>query len=179
MFPLATVAGELTRNTEIPAGLVSAICLVESSGDQWAWNPEPRYRYLVDALTLRPFRRLTKAEGTSEKPPADFSALPGLSEDVDAEWWGQQASWGPMQVMGALARELGFDGHFPQLCDPYVGMAFGIAQLRQLRKRYNTWDSVIAAYNAGSARFAENGQFVNQGYVDKVRGYWPAHEGAE
>jgi membrane-bound lytic murein transglycosylase MltF len=39
-------------------------------------------------------------------------------------------------------------------------------------KRYKEQgeDYAIAAYNAGSARM-EDGRFVNQTYVDKVRGY--------
>jgi len=179
MFNIAKFAAELTHGTGVPAGLVGAICLVESGGDPWAWNPEPHYRYLVDARTGKPFRKLTSAEGRSEKPAADFPSMPGLADDRDAEWWGQQASWGPMQVMGAVAREYGFEHHFPQLCDPQIGIAYGVMHLQRLRRRYDTWSAVIAAYNAGSARFDDNGEFVNQGYVDKVRKFWPVHEGTE
>ncbi len=39
-------------------------------------------------------------------------------------------SWGPLQVMGQVAREHGFQGHFlSALCDPAVGLAIGCAVL--------------------------------------------------
>ena len=159
--------------TELPAMLVSAMVLTESGGDQWAWNPEPHYRYLVDATTGAPFRRLTADEIRSQVPPKDFPSMPGLADDRDAEWWGQQASWGLMQVMGAVAREYGFKQHFPALCDVHTGLQYGCRHLGRLRDRFlerHGWEGVVAAYNAGSPRRDSLG-WVNQGYVDKVRAH--------
>jgi hypothetical protein len=159
----------LARPLALPEQLLRAIVLVESGCDAYAWNPEPAYRYLWDVVHQLPFRALTDAERASEVPPKDFPYLVGAR---DAEWWGQQASWGPMQVMGGVARELGLTGHFPALCDIHLGIDFGARYLTSLRKRFQStygWRGVVAAYNAGSPRFAGD-VFVNQAYVDKVKG---------
>ena len=154
---------------QLPEQLVRAIVLVESNGDRFAWNPEPAYRYLFNVKTRMPFRALTPAEQVSETPPADFPTAAG---DRDAEWWGQQASWGLMQVMGGVARELGFAGHFPGLCDPLEGLHYGCRHLAQLIERFSKKHGLrgaVGAYNAGSPRYVGNtAVLVNQGYVDKV-----------
>jgi hypothetical protein len=159
----------------LPVGLVRAIVMVESGGDWWAWRPEPPYQYLWDVKRGRPFRPLTAGESFDDRAPRDFQALKGSR---DAEFWGQQASWGPMQVMGAVAREAGFVDHFPKLCDPYTGVRYGCVHLAGLRDRFlvnHGWAGVAAAYNAGTPRLAtrrtasEERTFVNQAYVDKVR----------
>lgn len=128
--------------------LVEAVVRVESSGDPWAWNPEPRYRYFYNVLTRQPFRPVTNEELSSKFPPTDFPTLAG---DPDQEWWGQQASWGLCQVMGAVARELGFRGHYlSQLCDPRLNLHYGC---QFLRSHLNWADGQIVkalgAYNAG------------------------------
>jgi hypothetical protein len=153
----------------LPASLVIAMSNVESGAIPWAWNPEPQYRCLWDVRRDAPFRALTAADQASERPPADFPCLMG---DRDQEWWAQQASWGMLQVMGAVAREHGFrGGYLTELCNPEIGLEYGCLHLAALRKRFYLrwgWDGVIAAYNAGSPRF--NGRaFDNQQYVDKVR----------
>ena len=158
----------------IPVDIVRAVVVVESGGNTWAWNPEPRYRYLVDARTGKPFRPLTAFEIGSKHPPDDFPTHPLVPSDFDAEWWGQQASWGPMQVMGAVAREYGFDAHFPKLCVDAVGVYFGCRHLDVLRGRFGRehgWRGVIAAYNAGAPRRGIDGEFLNAGYVAKVEKY--------
>lgn len=139
---------------ELPRNLIHAVIRVESGGNTWAWNPEPHYRWLVDAATGEPFRALTAAERETQKPPDDFPSCPGLPDDRDAEWWGQQASWGLMQVMGAVAREHGFRGWHPELCDPEVGVKYGCVHLRWLADRHQAqygWPGVLRAYNTGSA----------------------------
>lgn len=143
--------------------LVEAVVLQESSGDPWAWNPEPRYRYLWNVQTRAPFRVLTEAERGSETPPADF---PSLAGDRDQEWWAQQASWGLMQVMGALARERGFAYPFlTELCGPAVNLGIGCAQLATLL----AWAKgdvrqALAAYNAGEGNYtsAAGQQYASQ-----------------
>lgn len=112
----------------LPLELVLAIIWKESSGIPFAWNPEPRYRWIWNVRTDAPFRQLTTIEIASESPPGDFPAFAG---DPDQEWWAQQASWGLMQIMGAAAREQGFRGSWlPQLIhDPYLNLEFGIKHL--------------------------------------------------
>lgn len=152
----------------VPAPLVAAIVQVESGANPWAWNPEPQYRYLWDVNRFAPFRTLSPAESASERPPQDFHCIAG---DPDQEWWAQQASWGLMQVMGAVAREHGYrEPYLPMLCRPEDGLDNGCKHLESLKRRFFAqwgWDGVISAYNAGSVRH-ERGEFVNQGYVVKV-----------
>jgi soluble lytic murein transglycosylase-like protein len=153
---------------DLPHELINAIIQVESGGNTWAYNPEPHYMYLWDVRKNAPFRRPQSAELSNKTPPADFPTIAG---DRDQEWWAQQASWGLMQVMGAVAREHGLRApYLPILCDPAVGIEYGCKHLAVLRSRFfgrAGWPGVIAAYNAGSP-VVQNGVFVNQGYVDKV-----------
>jgi hypothetical protein len=138
--------------------LILAMIAQESSGRPSAWNPEPHYRWLWDVDADAPFRTLTDAEAVSEKPPADFPHPPGV--DRDAEWWGQQASWGLMQVMGAVARERGFrDADLPGLCVPWVGIYYGVLHLVHLRKRFDG-DDMLATYNGGPAAKGKNREYV-------------------
>lgn len=152
--------------------LIRAFVRVESGGNPDAFNPEPRYHYLWDCVAKRPFRALTPAEDASESPPPDFHACPGLGEPADAEWQGQQSSWGPMQVMGAVAREAGFLRWFTALCDPYTGIKVGCEHLLLLKHRYFNewgWEGVVMAYNAGSPQRGPDGKWTDQVYVDKIR----------
>lgn len=165
---LETWISRYAKFYDLREGLVKAIIEVESAGEIYAWRVEPPYRYLVNLGTGRPFRKLTPAEIASERAPTDFVYDRRLGSR-DTEWWGQQASWGPMQVMGAVAREYGFRGRFPELCGD-KGVHFGCAYLAALFQRFG-WaglPGVIAAYNAGSPRYTDSGAFVNQGYVSKV-----------
>jgi hypothetical protein len=139
--------------------LVSAIVMKESGGNAWAWKPEPAFRYLWDVKTGSPFRVLTMQERVTEEAPADFPCLAG---DRDQEWWAQQASWGAMQVMGAVAREYGFRGDYlTELLSPGVGVEFGCRYLqRQLRRYANDLEPAISAYNAGSSTLSNHADYV-------------------
>lgn len=129
--------------------LVGAIVEVESDGNPWAFRPEHRYRYLWDVRKHAPFRAVTPDELSSKVPPADFHSL--TATGAGHEWWGQQMSWGPMQVMGAVAREQGFAGLFlSELSDPTVGIPIGCRLLRQLlRWADGNVSKAAGAYNAG------------------------------
>ena len=141
--------------------LVFAVCEQESSFDPWAWNPEPKYRYLWDVLLGKPFRKLTPAEEASEIPPLDFFSFKGIP--ADAEWWGQQASWGLMQVMGAVAREHGFLGRFlSQLCDPPVGLEYGCRHLAGYLKRFKEPFTALEAFNGGPGAVGKNAKYAGE-----------------
>jgi len=172
---LADRAGAAANEHELPPALVIAIVATESGWNPSAWRVEPPYRYLWDNRTGKPFRHLTHAEIASEEAPSDFHAIAGQSRDT--EWWGQQASWGLMQVMGAVARENGFKEAFPALCNPHTGLHYGCAHLHDLvhhyRGRYG-WAGVVAAYDAGSPRRGDDGRWVNQSYVDMVASHGAA-----
>jgi hypothetical protein len=146
---------------KVPRGLALAVTEQESAFDPWAWNPEPKYRYLWDVLTSRPFRKLTPAEEASEIPPADFASYRGVP--TDAEWWGQQASWGPMQVMGAVAREHGFMGRFlSQLCDPPVGLEYGCRHLGKYLKRFKEPFPALEVFNGGPGAVGHNPKYAKE-----------------
>jgi hypothetical protein len=148
----------------LSADLLEAQVVVESGGNPWAWNPEPRYRYLWNVRSQRPFRQPTDFELMSETPPNDFPCLAG---DCDQEWWGQQASWGLMQVMGALAREYGFKGpYLTQLCDVNVNLDIATAYLSRL-SRWANGDAtkMLAAFNAGQGGWTTP---AGQRYAAKV-----------
>lgn len=79
----------------------------------------------------------------------------------------QACSWGPMQVMGAVARELGFTGQIASLSYPELGVLFACKKLKSLMKVYTNELDVISAYNQGSA-YKTNNVYNNQVYVDNV-----------
>jgi len=155
----------------LPLGLVLAVVQVESSFQPYAWKPEPPYRWFWDVRRNCPFRAPLAAEIASEHAPADFPTLAGHR---DQEWWAQQASWGLMQVMGAVARERGFRGpYLPELTQPAVGLTYGCLHLRHLCQRHfsrHGWDGVFAAYNTGGPGH-EPGS-AGEAYVRKVRAIW-------
>lgn len=142
------VLGDLIKRVaaahDLPWALVQAVVMTESSGNTWAYRYEPHYRYLVGS---------------------DLA----VTEQV-----GQQTSWGLMQVMGAVARELGFTGWFPALCAPETGLLYGCKHLRRAYDRYQHWQNAISTYNQGSPRKTYDGQYANQPYVDVVLRYWDA-----
>lgn len=80
----------------------------------------------------------------------------------------QGQSRGLMQVKAATARTLGLEDP-RQLHVPAIGIDYGVRYLAQQLARYGgRVPAALAAYNAGSARFNEREQFVNQAYVDQV-----------
>jgi hypothetical protein len=148
----------------LQADLVVALIEQESGGNPWAWNPEPRYRYLWDVRKRAPFRTITPAERDAEYPPADFPVIAG---DRDQEWWAQQASWGLTQVMGAVAREHGFrDSYLTKLCDPATNLQIGCQHLASAMKwaRGNV-SQALASYNAGRGGWRST---AGQAYARKV-----------
>ena len=143
----------------VPLDLLRAIVLTESGGDRFAMRYEPRYRWLWDVKRNRPY---------SSKTPDLFPAPAGVSRETERN--AQMTSWGLMQVMGAVARERGFGGRFlSELCSIEVGMRYGCQHLLAYRKRYGNWEAAAVSYNAGSPRRKEDGTWVNQVYIDKLR----------
>lgn len=148
---MKTIDPEINTSIEIisfqyklPANLVRAICQCESACNPWAFRYEPQYRWLVgDKLTM-----------------------------TNTERFGQMCSWGLMQVMGAVARGYGYEGPFPQLCEPDISLNFGCQHLAKFYLQHQNWPDTIASYNAGSPRKLSDGNYVNQKYVTKVQTVW-------
>ncbi|MCP5158508.1 MAG: lytic transglycosylase domain-containing protein [Gammaproteobacteria bacterium] len=140
----------IAQTYDLPVALVSAIVLVESSGDPFAMRYEPLF-----------FKRyVEKQPGLKAIAPCSF----------DSERIARATSWGLMQVMGQTARERGFNGPFlSALCAIETGLEYGCKHLAYLANHYfkGSWHPVIAAYSAGSPRQVGD-HYVNQNYVDKV-----------
>ena len=135
------------RGAQVPPELVLGIIEAESGGDPHATKINATYPYTM----------------MQAKRPAGCS--------VDMERMCQKTAWGLMQVMGATARELGFDGWLSELVGPETNVRLGIEFLRRKMSQYFERDGiegVAAAYNGGAPRRRPDGKFTNQGYVDRV-----------
>ena len=139
-----------TDRAELPVACVKAVCFTESGFVEWAYRFEPRYRWLV----------------------GDVEAM------TPTERTGQMISWGLMQVMGGVAREHGYTGDLPKLCDPFTGLKYGLLHLRKFYAKYQDWPDTLASYNAGSPKKGADGKYYNQSYVDRVLRYWAQFEKA-
>ena len=132
---------------QVPPELVLGIIEAESGGDPHVTKINATYPYTM----------------MQAKRPAGCS--------VDMERMCQKTAWGLMQVMGATARELGFDGWLSELVNPETNVRLGIEFLGRKMSQYFERDGiegVVAAYNGGAPRRRPDGKFTNQGYVDRV-----------
>lgn len=125
--------------------LAQAIAQIESNLDPWKMRYEEKWMYFY--------------------LPAQYSKNLGIS--VLTERTLQQFSYGLMQVMGSVARELGFDRELIKLCDPEIGAQYGCMKLSDLKKKYSDELDLISAYNAGTP-LKLNGKYRNEDYVKKV-----------
>lgn len=99
--------------------------------------------------------------------PEEFASLNGIS--LETERREQATSWGPMHIMGAVTRELGYQGPLPMLFQLDLGIRYGVAKLKALGAKYEDEVAVIASYNGGSPqRVNPGGPYRNQAYVDEV-----------
>lgn len=126
--------------------LALAIATVESNGNQYAVRFEPNWKYFVTISTF-----------------AQANLITTMTEQVL-----QQCSWGPMQIMGSVVRELGYQGPLAALTDPAIALKYSMAKLKKLCDLYEDESALIAAYNAGTPRKNPDGKYENQAYVDKV-----------
>lgn len=134
------------RSSGVDPVLVLAMAEVESGRDPYAVRFEPRWKYW-------------------ERPEV-FAKQLGIT--VQTEKTLQAMSWGLLQVMGAVCRELDYGDHLTKLIDPVLNIRIAAAKLKQLHTRWQTLGEVISAYNQGSPVLGNDGRFQNQDYVDKV-----------
>lgn len=102
--------------------LVQAVCEQESNWEPWAIRFEPAFkaRY-VD--------------------PQGHPATEAVARSI---------SWGLMQCMGEIVRELGFSGHLASLCEPSVGLEWGCQHLaRKLQQANGDIHKALQLWNGG------------------------------
>lgn len=145
-----TIIRDIASDFELDHLIVAAIIMVESTGQQCAMRFEPDwgYHYRVSS----------------------FANIAGTTQETERIM--QATSFGMMQVMGTVARELGHRGHMSELCDIRKGIEYGCKHLKNKRLTYPNGNDWIAAYNAGSPRKTKGGLYVNEQYVDKVMRYY-------
>ena len=129
--------------------LVAAIVGSESKGKGWKCRFEKNYEWLFN-----PKRYVNELN----------------SEDTEIIL--QKISWGPMQIMGAVAREAGYMSDLSELSKPSVGIKWGCDFLRRLCDAYGKSNmcDIVAIWNGGPGARIGNGTYKNQKYVDKVMG---------
>ena len=127
--------------------LACAIAEVESSFNEFAVRYEINWKYVYNAES--------------------FARQSFISEATEMTL--QKCSFGLMQVMGTVARELGFRGNLLELTKPEVGARFGCLKIKELMQKYNFQDDLIAAYNSGTPKKGQDGKYTNDIYVKKVR----------
>lgn len=146
-FPWA-IANRVGVDYDINPKLLAAVAQTESSGNTWAMRFEPTWLYFYFI--------------------ADNAQRCGITKDTERA--AQATSWGLMQVMGSVARELGFRGSLAQLCDPEIGLRLGVEKLAKCRAQQGgDMDCGLLAYNAGTIRRDGAGKPANQIYLDKVK----------
>ena len=130
-----------------PRAVMNSWVAQESDWDPWATREEPGFyrRYIAPNLLGGSFR-------------------------MKREQWELAISWGLLQVMGVVARERGFDGlYLSQLCEPSLGLYFGVEHLLHQKGRGDgSWSQALAAYNGGLGGNVRAGQLRRQEYVDEI-----------
>jgi len=119
---------------DIPPEIIAAMVHQESAGDHKAYRYEPGWRYWY--LT-----------GGVLRAPAGIS--------LPTERMQQATSWGLMQVMGAVAREMGCELKWLADIrdDPALALDLGCSYLARLRKRFGGGvERWLGAYNSGSPK---------------------------
>lgn len=82
-------------------------------------------------------------------------------------------SVGLMQIRTETAKILGLtfnsmDDAIEKLKKPEINIPLGTKYLRDIKLRYTDIKDIIAAYNAGSVKKNEKGEYINQRYVNEV-----------
>lgn len=140
---------EIARTLSVDPDLAQAIATIESNCDFLAVRFEPKW------VT---FLNVSQYSWESRISPMTEQVL-------------QAMSWGPLQIMGTVCREMGFKGKLVELASqPNLSIHYGCLKIKSCLERYNgSLPHAISAYNAGSAiRTIPDKGFSNQDYVNRV-----------
>lgn len=125
---------QAARDHSLDLALVCAVIEQESAWNPWALRYEPAFY---------------------AKYVAPLSNVNGLSP---TEAKARSMSWGLMQVMGEVAREIGFKGKYlSQLCDPAINLSIGCQHLANKLKRANgDIHKALLSWNGGGNKAYPN-----------------------
>jgi soluble lytic murein transglycosylase-like protein len=122
---LVTLTRTIAIRHELDPALVCAVVEQESAWDPHAIRYEPAFRArYISPLGLAPTEEIARS-----------------------------ISWGLMQVMGQVARELGFAGNFlSALCDPGIGLDTGCTALAaKLSRADGNVSRALTLWNGGAS----------------------------
>lgn len=129
--------------------LAIAIAAAESNFDEFAVRHEPGWRWFLDI------------EG--------YAARNRISQDTERML--QACSFGLLQVMGTVAREVGFKDNLLMLTRPEIAIKYGCFKIQELMKRFSKTEDLVSAYNMGTPKKMPDGvTYINNHYVQKVMG---------
>lgn len=129
--------------------LVAAVCMQESGFEPDRPRYEPKWLYLY--------------------LPSVYAHKLRITDETEIQL--QKFSWGMMQVMGSVARELGYDNHLQKLSGAELGILFGCKKLGSLTKKYADTRDVVSSYNQGMPLKDSTGKYKNEAYVNAVLNY--------
>lgn len=133
--------------SQVNSNLVLSIAEHESGLNPYVTRFEPKWSYFLRAK--------------------DFAKLLLITEGTEMIY--QAISWGPLQVMGSVCRELGYDDHLNILStDSALAIELGVKKIISIMKKYSNMEDIISSYNQGSPVKDLKGQYKNQSYVDDV-----------
>lgn len=136
-------------NFELDRNLVAAIIFSESACNQYAIRFEPFFKQRYQ--------------------PEYFANINGITEKT--EYILQSCSFGYMQIMGCVAREIGFTDVLTKLFEPDLAIYYGCKKLGQIMFKYKNLQEAISVYNGGSLSYVLIGGkkiLKNMSYVNKV-----------
>lgn len=137
--------------TQLDPDLIAAIVMTESAGNRYALRYEEHWRYFLY---------------TSE-----YAMKLGITELTERRL--QCFSYGLMQIMGSVARELGFADSLIVLMDVEKNLLYGSLKLKQFISRWKSIPDAVSSYNQGGpVRDSKGLGYRNQAYVDRVMRFY-------
>lgn len=111
------------------------IPFVEHGGKQYvvAQRPEPNWRYFTTVKGIP----ISREDAKKQLPQEEFDL--------------QSSSLGMMQIMGSVARELGFTGRLSDLLEVETNLFWGCKKIARLIEKHKALEDVAEAYNSGRA----------------------------
>lgn len=134
---------QAAKRHDLDTALVCAVIEQESAWNTYAIRYEPEFfeRYILPSVRDR---KLSPTEGQA-----------------------RAFSWGLMQVMGEVAREFGFGGDLPELCQPVQGIEVGCKVMaHKVAVNQGNLRDALGAWNGGA----------NPNYAAEVLARLPRYE---